>query len=119
MAKFKAKAVAPSEHGGAGAPAKEKKQVQRLRSNIDWLFAGILLALLTMGTVFIYSASYVFAKEYHDSSYHPFQRRATHSCQFTGGVQDHPLGRAVLDGPLPRRSPPVWHEDALQEQAWP
>ena len=34
-------------------------------------------------------------------------------------VQDHPLGRAVFDEPLPRRAPPVRHAHALQEQARP
>ncbi len=50
-------------------PLKKKKEVQRLRAGIDWWFASIVLFLLTLGTVFIYSASYVFAKENHGSSY--------------------------------------------------
>jgi len=50
-------------------PVRRKKQVQRLRSGIDWFFAGIVLFLLTLGTIFIYSSSYVYAKHNYDDSY--------------------------------------------------
>lgn len=70
MAKFTKKAVQPSEKGLLQSSAKPKKEVQRLKAGIDWFFAGILLVLLTLGTIFIYSASYVYAKENFKTSYY-------------------------------------------------
>ncbi len=54
---------------------RRKKTVQRLHSNIDWVFAGILLVLLTIGTIFIYSSSYVFAKHNYGNSYFFIQKQ--------------------------------------------
>lgn len=70
MAKFTKKAVAASEKRLTQTSVQPKKEVQRLKSGIDWFFAGILLVLLTLGTIFIYSASYVYAKQKFDSSYY-------------------------------------------------
>ncbi len=70
MAKFTKKAVQPSEKRLTQTSEKPKKEVQRLKADIDWFFAGILLVLLTIGTIFIYSASYVYAKQYFKSSYY-------------------------------------------------
>lgn len=61
---------APEKKKGADVlPVRKKKQVQRLSSGIDWFFAGIVLLLLVLGTIFIYSASYVYAKQNYNDSY--------------------------------------------------
>ncbi|MBQ3074656.1 MAG: FtsW/RodA/SpoVE family cell cycle protein, partial [Clostridia bacterium] len=59
----------PAKKQGNTLPTRQKKQVQRLRSGIDWFFLGIVLVLLTLGTIFIYSASYVYAKQNYSNSY--------------------------------------------------
>ena len=69
MARTQEAQAARPERRALKLPVKRKTQVQRLHSNIDWFFAGILLVLLTIGTIFIYSASYVFAKHNYGSSY--------------------------------------------------
>lgn len=69
MANSQGKATANPGRKKPRLPIKRKKQVERLHSNIDWFFAGILLVLLTIGTIFVYSASYVFAKQNYGSSY--------------------------------------------------
>lgn len=69
MARTQEAQSARPERGALKLPVKRKTQVQRLHSNIDWFFAGILLVLLTIGTIFVYSASYVFAKHNYGSSY--------------------------------------------------
>lgn len=69
MAGFGGKALTSSEKSISRGSKEPKKEVQRLRAGIDWLFAGILLVLLTLGTIFIYSASYVYAKQKYGSSY--------------------------------------------------
>ncbi len=48
---------------------KKPKQLQRLRSNIDWPFAILVLVLLSIGTIFVFSSSYVYAKYNYDNSY--------------------------------------------------
>ncbi len=70
MAKFTKKAVNTSEKRVTHTSSKPQKEVQRLKSGIDWFFAGILLVLLTLGTIFIYSASYVYAKQKFGTSYY-------------------------------------------------
>lgn len=50
-------------------PARKKNQVQRLRAGIDWPFALILMVLLTIGTIFVFSSSYVYANHKFGSSY--------------------------------------------------
>lgn len=70
MERFTKKAVQPSEKRSAQTSGHPKKEVQRLKSGIDWFFTGILLVLLTLGTIFIYSASYVYAKQNFGTSYY-------------------------------------------------
>ncbi|MBR5295557.1 MAG: FtsW/RodA/SpoVE family cell cycle protein, partial [Clostridia bacterium] len=48
---------------------RKPKQVQRLRSGIDWPFAILVLVLLSIGTIFVFSSSYVYAKFNYDNSY--------------------------------------------------
>ncbi len=50
------------------APRKSKL-VQRLRSGIDWPFAVLVMFLLSIGTVFVFSSSYIYAKHNYDDSY--------------------------------------------------
>jgi len=45
------------------------KSVQRLRSSIDWPFAVLVMILLSIGTTFVFSSSYVYAKYNYDDSY--------------------------------------------------
>lgn len=75
MAKFTEKAVQPSERRLTHTSAKPKKEVQRLKAGVDWFFAGILLVLLTIGTIFVYSASYVYAKQKFGTSYYFISRQ--------------------------------------------
>ena len=62
------------------APASAKKSVsllpkrkgpglQRLRSGIDWPFAILVLILLAIGTIFVFSSSYVYAKYNYNNSF--------------------------------------------------
>lgn len=44
-------------------------QIQRLRSGIDWPFAVLVMVLLSIGTIFVFSSSYVYAKYNYDNSY--------------------------------------------------
>lgn len=48
---------------------KKPKQIQRLRSGIDWPFAFLVLLLLAIGTVFVFSSSYIYAKYNYNNSY--------------------------------------------------
>ncbi len=48
---------------------RKPKQVQRLRSGIDWPFAILVLVLLSIGTIFVFSSSYVYAKFNYNNSY--------------------------------------------------
>lgn len=60
-------------------PTKEKRSVlslrrrsgsvQRLRSGIDWPFAVLVMLLLAIGTTFVFSSSYVYAKYNYGDSY--------------------------------------------------
>lgn len=59
-------------------PPKEKKSlllrrkgksVKRLRSGIDWPFAILLIILLCIGTTFVFSSSYIYAKHNYNDSY--------------------------------------------------
>jgi len=50
-------------------PAKKPRSVQRLRSGIDWPFAILVMILLAIGTIFVFSSSYVYAKHNYDDSY--------------------------------------------------
>ncbi|MBR2616190.1 MAG: cell division protein FtsW [Clostridia bacterium] len=50
-------------------PTKKPKSVQRLRSGIDWPFAVLVMILLSIGTTFVFSSSYVFAKYNYNDSY--------------------------------------------------
>ncbi|MBQ3865297.1 MAG: putative lipid II flippase FtsW [Clostridia bacterium] len=60
------------------APPKEKKTllarrrrpvVQRIRAGIDWPFAILVMILLSIGTIFVFSSSYVYAFYRFDDSY--------------------------------------------------
>lgn len=46
-----------------------KKQVNRLRSGIDWPFAVLVMILLSIGTTFVFSSSYIYAKYNYNDSY--------------------------------------------------
>lgn len=70
--------ITPSEQKHTLAPKKERKgllslrkprSVQRLRSGIDWPFAVLVMILLSIGTTFVFSSSYVYAKHNFDDSY--------------------------------------------------
>ena len=50
------------------APRKPKS-VQRLRSGIDWPFAVLVMFLLSIGTIFVFSSSYIYAKHNYNDSY--------------------------------------------------
>ncbi len=56
-------------------PARKKNQVQRLRAGIDWPFALLLMILLTIGTIFVFSSSYVYAGHKYNSSYFFIKRQ--------------------------------------------
>ena len=75
-------AVKPAEQGAEKTitpPKREKKTllsrrrlpvVQRIRSGIDWPFALLVLILLSIGTVFVFSSSYVYAFYRFNDSYY-------------------------------------------------
>lgn len=48
---------------------RKKSSVNRLRSGIDWPFAVLVMILLSIGTTFVFSSSYVYAKHNYDDSY--------------------------------------------------
>lgn len=48
---------------------RKKPSVQRIRSGIDWPFAVLVMILLAIGTTFVFSSSYVYAKHNYDDSY--------------------------------------------------
>ncbi len=50
-------------------PQRKPRSVQRLRSGIDWPFAVLVMILLSIGTIFVFSSSYVYAKYNYDDSY--------------------------------------------------
>lgn len=67
-----------TSHGRDIRPAKAKKSlllkrkkasVRRVKSGIDWPFAILILILLAIGTVFVFSSSYIYAKHNYDDSY--------------------------------------------------
>ncbi|MBP5289402.1 MAG: putative lipid II flippase FtsW [Clostridia bacterium] len=75
-------AVKPAEQGAEKTitpPKREKRTllsrrrlpvVQRIRSGIDWPFALLVLILLSIGTVFVFSSSYVYAFYRFNDSYY-------------------------------------------------
>lgn len=48
---------------------KKKASVQRIRSGIDWPFAILVMILLAIGTTFVFSSSYIYAKHNYNDSY--------------------------------------------------
>lgn len=48
---------------------RKKPSVQRVKSGIDWPFAVLIFILLAIGTVFVFSSSYIYAKHNYDDSY--------------------------------------------------
>lgn len=64
------KALTSTERRVARPTKEQTQRPKRYRSSIDWWFAGILLLLLAIGTIFVFSASYVNAKVYQSNSYH-------------------------------------------------
>ena len=72
-------ATASTHHNQNTAPSSGKKNqsllprkrggVQRLRSGIDWPFAILVLILLAIGTIFVFSSSYVYAKYNYNNSF--------------------------------------------------
>lgn len=50
-------------------PTRKPRSVQRIRSGVDWPFAILVIILLSIGTVFVFSSSYVYAKYNYDDSY--------------------------------------------------
>jgi len=48
---------------------KMTRSVQRLRSGIDWPFAVLVMILLSIGTTFVFSSSYIYAKYKYQDSY--------------------------------------------------
>ncbi len=50
-------------------PRRKPRSVQRLRSGIDWPFAVLVMFLLSIGTIFVFSSSYIYAKANYDDSY--------------------------------------------------
>lgn len=56
-------------------PARKKNQVHRLRAGIDWPFALLLMVLLTIGTIFVFSSSYVYANHKFGNSYYFINRQ--------------------------------------------
>lgn len=50
-------------------PARKPRSVQRIRSGVDWPFAILVIILLSIGTIFVFSSSYVYAKYNYDDSY--------------------------------------------------
>ncbi len=50
-------------------PGRKKSSVHRLRSGIDWPFAVLVMILLSIGTTFVFSSSYVYAKYNYNDSY--------------------------------------------------
>ena len=50
-------------------PSKKPDSIQRLRSSIDWPFAVLVIILLSIGTTFVFSSSYVYAQAKYGDSY--------------------------------------------------
>ena len=50
-------------------PRRKSQSVQRIRSGVDWPFAVLVIILLSIGTVFVFSSSYVYAKYNYNDSY--------------------------------------------------
>lgn len=63
------KMTAPKKEKRSILPSRRLRSVQRLRSGIDWPFAILVMILLSIGTTFVFSSSYVYAKHNYDDSY--------------------------------------------------
>ena len=50
-------------------PTRKPASVQRIRSGVDWPFAIIVMILLSIGTIFVFSSSYIYAKYNYNDSY--------------------------------------------------
>lgn len=59
----------PKREKKTPAPGSGKPVLQRIRSGIDWPFAVLVLILLSIGTVFVFSSSYVYAFYRFNNSY--------------------------------------------------
>lgn len=77
--RFAVKPAQPDPEQAITPPKKEKKTllshrrrpvVQRIRAGIDWPFAVLVLILLSVGTVFVFSSSYVYAFYRFNDSYY-------------------------------------------------
>ncbi len=62
-------AIRPVKEKKRLLPRRKKSSVQRLRSGIDWPFAVLVMILLSIGTTFVFSSSYVYAKYNYNDSY--------------------------------------------------
>ncbi len=60
----------------ASEPIKQVRSKSQKSGKIDITFLSIVLILLTIGLVMLFSASYAYSLEYHDSSYHFISRQA-------------------------------------------
>ncbi len=54
---------------------RKKTSVQRIQSGIDWPFAILVMILLAIGTTFVFSSSYIYAKHNFDNSYFFIQKQ--------------------------------------------
>lgn len=62
--------ILPKRRGLINAFRKHKSaSVERIRSGMDWPFAILVLILLAIGTTFVFSSSYVYAKYNYNDSY--------------------------------------------------
>ena len=63
------RAIRPAKKDKRLLESRRKKPIFRLRSGIDWPFALLVLILLSIGTTFVFSSSYIYAKYKFDDSY--------------------------------------------------
>ncbi len=66
----KGKLLRPAKRKPVPVSGTEEKSVLRLKSGFDWMFASIIIILLVIGTVFVFSSSYVYAEYNYDDSFH-------------------------------------------------